>query len=240
MRLETVEGPELESLIRYRDSVAAAQGAPTGVTELAEHIEKTLPALIDAANAVREEAAVAIAEQEDTWAPIAGRLMTWVNLERDARLSDDTVKALDAAKRWVAAHAAELRNQRLEPIAEQAREIWSELRQESNVDIGSISLEGSNTRRRAVLKGSVDGVPTEALAVMSQGSCTLWRLHCSFHVRPHRTVRSASSFSMIRFRRWTRPRSTGSSEFCRSCRRHGRSSCSPTTTDWPLRYGNLR
>src|SRR3546814_19793659 len=79
--------------------------------------------------------AVAIAEQEDTWAPIAGRLMTWVNLERDARLSDDTVKALDAAKKWVAAHAAELRNQRLEPIAEQAREIWSELRQESNVDI---------------------------------------------------------------------------------------------------------
>lgn len=169
VRLESVDGQELESLTRYRDSVVAAQGAPTGVTELAEHIEKTLPAVIDAANAVREEASLAIAEQEDTWAPIAGRLMTWVNLERDARLSDDTVKVLDAAKKWVAAHAAELRNQRLEPIAEQAREIWSELRQESNVDIGSISLEGSNTRRRAVLKGSVDGVPTEALAVMSQG-----------------------------------------------------------------------
>jgi hypothetical protein len=43
------------------------------------------------------------------------------------------------------------------------------LRQESNVDLGEITLEGSATRRRAVLSGSVDGQATKALPVMSQG-----------------------------------------------------------------------
>ena len=51
----------------------------------------------------------------------------------------------------------------------QARNIWQQLRQESNVDLADISLEGAATRRRAVLEGSVDGKPTKALSVMSQG-----------------------------------------------------------------------
>ena len=45
------------------------------------------------------------------------------------------------------------RNLRLEPIAAQARKIWGQLRQESNVDLGDITLEGTATRRRAVLGG---------------------------------------------------------------------------------------
>jgi hypothetical protein len=43
------------------------------------------------------------------------------------------------------------------------------MRHESNVDLGSITLEGSATRRRAVIDGTVDGVPAGALSVMSQG-----------------------------------------------------------------------
>ena len=64
---------------------------------------------------------------------------------------------------------ATFRNLRLEPIAAQARKIWGQLRQESNVDLGDITLEGTATRRRAILGGSVDGQPTKALSVMSQG-----------------------------------------------------------------------
>ena len=66
-------------------------------------------------------------------------------------------------------HGVAFRNLRLEPVAARARKIWAQLRQESNVDLGDITLEGTATRRRVVLGGSVDGQPTKALSVMSQG-----------------------------------------------------------------------
>jgi hypothetical protein len=76
---------------------------------------------------------------------------------------------MTAAKKWMTDNAVPFRNLRLQPIAAQARKIWGQLRQESNVDLGEITLEGTATRRRAILGGSVDGEPTKALSVMSQG-----------------------------------------------------------------------
>ena len=43
------------------------------------------------------------------------------------------------------------------------------LRQESNVDLGAIRLSGSSTRRQVDLRVTVDGEPSVALGVMSQG-----------------------------------------------------------------------
>ena len=54
-------------------------------------------------------------------------------------------------------------------MVDQAREIWGRMRHESNVDLGGITLEGAANRRKAVVEGSVDGVPAGALSVMSQG-----------------------------------------------------------------------
>jgi hypothetical protein len=164
-----VDGVDLPSLNSYREAVIKARAAPGPVTELAEHLTATLPAVVESGGTLRHEAAAAIQVREDTWAPIASRLASWVQMEQTAAKTDATVTSLEAAKKWMTAHAIDLRNQRLEPIAEQAREIWAELRQESNVDIGAISLQGTNTSRKAVLKGTVDGVPSEALSVMSQG-----------------------------------------------------------------------
>ncbi|QCB52005.1 recombinase RecF [Rhodococcus sp. PAMC28707] len=164
-----VDGVELPSLESYQEAVLKVRSAPDEVTELAEHLSATLPAVVESGGLLRHEAAAAIKAREDTWAPIASRLASWVQMEQTAAKTDATVTSLEAAKKWMTSHAIDLRNQRLEPIAEQARDIWSELRQESNVDIGAISLEGTNTRRKAVLKGTVDGEPSEALSVMSQG-----------------------------------------------------------------------
>lgn len=166
---EGVEGVDLASLPSYRKAVTAAREAPSAVTDLVEHLKSTLPAVSEFGGTLRQEALDAIDAREDTWAPIASRLASWVQLEQSALETDVTVTNLEAAKKWMTAHTIDLRNQRLEPIAEQARDIWAELRQESNVDIGAISLEGSSTRRKAVLKGTVDGEPSEALSVMSQG-----------------------------------------------------------------------
>ncbi|WP_308014403.1 MULTISPECIES: AAA family ATPase [unclassified Rhodococcus (in: high G+C Gram-positive bacteria)] len=167
--VQTFDGIDLAGLPAYRDAVAAAAAAPNGSAELADHVGLTFPDVIVAAEAVRASAAAELAAREDRWAPVAGRLAAWVGLERAARDSDEDVENLESAKKWITAHGGELRNQRLEPIAEQARQIWSRLRQESNVDIGSISLHGTNTRRKAVLTGTVDGVESQAMSVMSQG-----------------------------------------------------------------------
>ena len=164
-----VEGVELASLQPYREAVVKARAVPEEVTDLADHVSKWLPGVVEAGGLLRQEALDAIAVRQGSWAPIATRLASWVRMEQAAAKTDATVSSLDAAKKWVTAHAIDLRNQRLEPIADQARQIWAELRQESNVDIGAISLEGSSTRRKAVLKGTVDGEPSEALSVMSQG-----------------------------------------------------------------------
>ncbi|WP_032375347.1 AAA family ATPase [Rhodococcoides fascians] len=164
-----VEGVNLPSLQAYRDAVATARAVPSNAAALAEHVASTVPEIIGSADSLRVEAADAISDREDTWAPIAGSLASWVGLETEARATDEVVKNIDAAKKWIASHTKELRDQRLKPIAEHARAIWAELRQESNVDIGAINLVGVNTSRRVVMTGSVDGVASEALSVMSQG-----------------------------------------------------------------------
>lgn len=73
------------------------------------------------------------------------------------------------ALKWLQANAGELRNQRIAPLAGKAKDIWAALRQESNVDLWAIRLEGQKTTRRVVLEATVDGSDTEAFGVMSQG-----------------------------------------------------------------------
>ena len=74
-----------------------------------------------------------------------------------------------AADTWLKAATDDIRNERLSPLADQARTIWAMLRQESNVDLGAIRLAGSATQRHVELDVSVDGAAGSALGVMSQG-----------------------------------------------------------------------
>lgn len=160
---------ELAALSTYNDAVAVARVLPVADDALATHAESTLTEVIAAAEALRTEAAQELAQRENAWAPLASHLGGWVRLEEQARSVDDELNAIASARKWVAEHAAAFRNLRLKPIAAQARDIWHQLRQESNVDLADITLEGTATRRKAVLEGSVDGKPTKALSVMSQG-----------------------------------------------------------------------
>src|SRR5258705_474540 len=64
---------------------------------------------------------------------------------------------------------ADVRNERLAPLADQARAIWTMLRQESNVDLMAFRLTGTATQRKLELDVSIDGSPGAALGVMSQG-----------------------------------------------------------------------
>jgi RecF/RecN/SMC N terminal domain len=167
--VDEVAGVELPALAAYNQAVATVQPSPNDDTELAAHLESALVAAADAADTLRTQAGDALKLRESTWAPLAAQLGGWVPMEDDARALDGTLKTMTAAKKWMTDHAVPFRNFRLQPIAAQARKIWGQLRQESNVDLGEITLEGTATRRRAILGGSVDGEPTKALSVMSQG-----------------------------------------------------------------------
>jgi ABC-type lipoprotein export system ATPase subunit len=136
---------------------------------LADHIDAMLPALRDAYAALTQEASDLVQAREDAWSPVAVQLADWLHkAEASTAVSDQLAVAAEALK-WLQANAGQLRNERIAPLAEKSREIWAALRQESNVDLGGIRLEGQKTSRRVVLQAAVDGSETEAFGVMSQG-----------------------------------------------------------------------
>jgi hypothetical protein len=167
--VSAVEGVDLASLSAFDEALAHARTAPDSLSDLPAHVEAATAALAEAADALRAESDSRAAELEDAWAPTARTIAAWVDLETAARKDDDRLDRVQTALKWLRVNAETLRERRLTPVVDQAREIWGRMRHESNVDLGGISLEGSANRRKAVVEGSVDGVPAGALSVMSQG-----------------------------------------------------------------------
>lgn len=136
---------------------------------LVEHVTTTLPPLRAAYADLAQEATALIQAREDLWSPVALKLAEWLQkAEAAAGVASQCAIATEALK-WLQANAGQLRNERLAPLTEKSRQIWAALRQESNVDLGAIRLEGQKTTRRVVLRAAVDGSETEAFGVMSQG-----------------------------------------------------------------------
>jgi len=136
---------------------------------LADHVEHALPELERTYAALRRQADDLIAGREDAWGPVALDLADWLKKAEAARDAEPRLKVATEAQKWLQRNAGELRNQRIAPLVHKAKEIWAALRQESNVDLGAIRLEGQKTSRRVVLEADVDGAQSEAFGVMSQG-----------------------------------------------------------------------
>lgn len=161
------------SLSRLPTAQAAYEAFVTlpddGDCALADHVQQNLPSLRDAYSALQQEAAGLIKEREDAWSPVALELAEWLGKAERAEAAALPLAVASEALKWLQDNAAQLRSQRIEPLADQARQIWATLRQESNVELGAIELSGQKTTRRVVLKADVDGSDTEAFGVMSQG-----------------------------------------------------------------------
>jgi recombinational DNA repair ATPase RecF len=158
------------------DTVAAAKTAysswttvPSGDLAMAEHIETCHAELTSAFDAVRVEAAETLKLREDSWLPLAQELAAWLELKRAALAAATDTDDVSTASQWITKNSGVLRNQRLLPLADEARRIWARLRQESNVDLGRITLDGQPHHGRLSINATVDGTDTTALAVMSQG-----------------------------------------------------------------------
>jgi DNA repair exonuclease SbcCD ATPase subunit len=145
-----------------------AAGAP-GLRALADHLNRNLAPLMQETRALSDLASGEAARREDAWAPVAAEVASWCADAATALDGVAPVAMIKAAETWLKAATDDIRNERLAPLAKQARAIWRLLRQESNVDLGAIRLAGSGTWRRLELDVSVDGTPGSALGVMSQG-----------------------------------------------------------------------
>lgn len=137
--------------------------------EFAAHLETVYDELDLAFGLLRQEAETVLARHEEEWAPHAIALANWVGTARKARKAESAVRNAEAAHEFVMAAVEQLRARELTRLTDTAKQIWAALKQESNVNLGSIALKGTSTRRRVELRTDVDGAEAGALGVMSQG-----------------------------------------------------------------------
>ena len=136
---------------------------------LPEHLRVAYPALHAAFLAAREEAADWLRRRHDAWREPAAALQAWLASARRLAGDDVLLTRIGAAREWLKTATEEIRGDRLAPFAQRSQEVWEQLRQESNVELSGMRLDGSSTRRRVVFPATVDGTPAQALAVMSHG-----------------------------------------------------------------------
>ncbi|MFE6923805.1 AAA family ATPase [Nocardia sp. NPDC057663] len=167
--------PELDSAVAAArtawnqwGSITRGDTAPT-MLQLADHLESEVDALVEAIDQLTESAAECLSTREDSWQPLNARIRAWC-AAWEAWLADKpVVDQLADAKNWLQDNDLRLRNERLSPIREGAIHAWEMLKQESNIEIGDLVLEGSSTRRKLRIDSKVDGVPAGGLTVLSQG-----------------------------------------------------------------------
>lgn len=164
-------GPAQDAAGRARDAWAAwaRLRTVTDAERLAAELAGRHQTLLTALDALRSTAHARLETIETAWNPLARRVLDWVDAARDVRDRQPLLDALKDAVDFTKKIIDRLRDERLAPFAAQQAAIWSDLRQESNVDLGPVQLRGTATRRRLVLDVTVDGAGAAALGVMSQG-----------------------------------------------------------------------
>jgi len=112
--------------------------------------------------AVRTAAEAELQQRDDAWKPLAMNLGRWCEQARRAAETQQRAKDVKAAVSWFKDARDELRNDRLTPFKAQSQRVWEELRQQSNVQLGSIRLSGTSNRRHLDVGVSVDGTGSSA------------------------------------------------------------------------------
>jgi recombinational DNA repair ATPase RecF len=130
---------------------------------------ETFAALSTAVDELRSQAAAVLRRRAEAWQPVAYDLAAWVRQARKSEAAAARLADLRKAIDWLRKIGAQVRNARLAPFAQASAQVWETLRQESNVELGPITLAGAGTQRRVALDVTVDGAPSAALSVMSQG-----------------------------------------------------------------------
>jgi recombinational DNA repair ATPase RecF len=154
---------------RTWSSVPSAAASPEELEALADHIERRHPPLVAAVAQLVAEAKLLLEARQDEWRPLAARLSTWCALARAGQTAKLTVARTKKAEDWLKAANDHIRNDQIRPFADKTVALWSELRQESNVELIKMRLAGAANRSHVDFAVAVDGKPATGLGVMSQG-----------------------------------------------------------------------
>lgn len=146
-----------------------AVGQDLASEDLPGRIRSTFAALSDALAVVYETASAWLRQRHDAWREPAAALQAWLEEAQRGVRDSDLVSRITAARDWLKTATEEIRAARLAPFAQRSQEIWQRLKQESNVELSGMKLEGSATRRRVTFAATVDGAPAQAMSVMSHG-----------------------------------------------------------------------
>jgi predicted ATPase len=126
-------------------------------------------AVADALEPLHSDTLESLRRRDEAWRPVAVALAEWVALARRAERAEPDLKDVSSAIAWLREATQEIRDARMAPLTKKSAEVWELLRQESNVDLGPVRLEGTSTQRHVTLDVTVDGIHGAALSVMSQG-----------------------------------------------------------------------
>lgn len=143
--------------------------APSDPLALTEHLTTTAEPARAALVALQTTANELVGKLDETWSKVAARLAAFADAAEAWESAKPAATTATLAHKWLKDNEIVLKNERVKPIADEAKKIWAGLRQESNVEIAGLTLESSNTRRHVVIAAEVDGEDAGALAVMSQG-----------------------------------------------------------------------
>lgn len=148
---------------------AAWAAAPEEAAPLARHLESTWTELDAAFGACRSQARERLEALHADWRPLRTSLEAWRERYASVLAESTDRDALEQAEAWIKQVDQDLRDEAFEPIAARAKETWSTLRTQSNVDSLEVGLAGGATQRKVSLAVTVDGTDGVALGVMSQG-----------------------------------------------------------------------
>jgi len=137
--------------------------------QLAGQLRAGYPRLHQAFVQAQAAAADWLRVRHDAWREHAAALQGWLAGARQAAPSEAALSRIKSAREWLKSATDEIRAARLAPFAQHSQQIWEQLRQESNVELAGMRLDGSSTRRRVAFPATVDGTATQAMAVMSEG-----------------------------------------------------------------------
>ncbi|WP_280304766.1 AAA family ATPase [Nocardia neocaledoniensis] len=138
--------------------------------ELPKRIRATHAELAAELTALHRETGAELERLDSVWSPLVPRILDWLRPARTVSADAGELRVVKKAADWLKSATAAIRGERMRPLETTARWVWSTLRQQSNVELGAIRLQGSaGTARRVLLDVTVDEVDGAALGVMSQG-----------------------------------------------------------------------
>ena len=177
--LPTLENVDLDTSA-LTNAASVWRELPSEVEEMSGHLRERLPALVEALDAIVDQAKEVLKAREDEWIPIAVNLSSWVELARRGQAEEVQARQLKLAEQALTHATEQIRAQRFEPISKQAIALWESLRLQSNVHLREVALAGSGTRRRVDLLVTVDDEEAAALGVVSQGEVNCLALSLFF------------------------------------------------------------